>query len=758
MDNSKLTTDSNETSSKHLIKNDDKKIQSFRLNSNLKRSNSFLSHMTEKNQVFSSLMSSSSSSSSGVSSSSSSPTSKPLTHSLSVKNIAKKYEKGLLSEPRVAGSVVKIINHNRTGEGLVSSRLKSFSVSSHDQLLKRSATNVTNTPPQKIQILPNQSHKSLLEMLFAHNNREKNSSSAKGTFQNQINHADIQPTSLRLSHDTHLNNLVSKCITDRTGKLDESDQKKTKTMNSLHKMLNRFVEHKGKKDEHKFEPINGYDDLYSSIKKNERKSSLSYKSIENKLSRKASASYSSLYNSLPSRNFRSLLDLFRGSKSDKNLSLENLNNSAEKQTENLEIQLDKEGGKEELEKECFDFEDLGNEGLEEEKKTEGLGKKELNKEVIIKEDLDKENIQKEDLDNEEVINKEDFVREEFIKEEKCLKEKIIEDKQEERETEISVPILNTSKAKKSVLKDPSSGKSSLKVRWKDSIEISNILIEKVNDSEDDDECINDIYNEYDDDDDDELNSESDESIESSELEFNNSASKIIIDKKFSREIETAYNNIEEFNLKPLHKLGAEFEAEMVDRVLKLEKIAQASLEQQEDNGFSRIYADLESVSVELHATIEHVRLSSMMPNDQAVCEKEISNEIFRKSLEENLNEIAVRCREFVHSSKTMISTALVDDEQMLPNVRSAMNSLSLLVKVCFQICFEYMFKNEKLDQIRQLLIQILNLLNTFRNTLNITFLAVNKQLNDVQMDLLIKQAHSLADEISQLIQRFKQIY
>lgn len=740
MDNSKLTTDSNETSSKHLIKNDDKKIQSFRLNPNLKRSNSFLSNMAEKNRVFSSLMSSSSSSSSGVSSSSSSPTSKPLAHSISVKNIAKKYETAFQTEPRAAGSVVKIINHKGTGEGLVSSRLKSFSVSSHDQLLKRSATNVATTPPQKIQLLPNQSHKSLLEMLFTHNNKEKNTLSTKGTFQNQVNCADIQPTNIHFSRDTHLSNIVSKCITDRTGKSNESDHKKTKTMNSLHKMFNRIVEHKAKKDEHKFEPINGYDDLYVSIKKNQRKSSLSYKSIENKLSRKASASYSSLYNSLPSRNFRSLLDLFRGSKSDKNLSLDNLTDNTKKQIENESKQQDKEAKNEEqieapkgeLVKERLEYENLENEVLREEKKEESL----------------------KTLDGQELL-KEVIKKEETKEEENCLEEKIVQDvKQEESEAEISVPILNTFKVKKSVLKDPSSGKSSLKVRWKDSIEISNILIEKVDDSEDE-ECVNDIYDDYDD----ELNSESDESIDSSELEFNNSASKIVIDKKASREIETAYSNIEEFNLKPLHKLGAEFEAEMVERVLKLEKIAQASLKQDEDNGFSRIYTDLESVSVELHATIEHVRLSSMVPNEQSVCEKkEISNEIFRKSLEENLNEIAARCREFVHSSKTMISNALVDDEQMLPNVRSAMNSLSLLVKVCLQICFEHMFKNEKLDQIRQLLLQILNLLNTFRNTLNITFLAVNKQLNDVQMDLLIKQAHSLADEISQLIQRFKLIY
>lgn len=696
MDNSKITADSNQTNSKHLISSDEKKIQSFRLNPNLKRSNSFMSNMVEKSQALSSLMSSSSSSSSGVSSSSSSPTSKPLTHSLSVKNIAKKYETAFLSEPR---SVVKIINHNKAGgEGLISNRLKSLSVSSHDQLVKRSVTAPTKPLLQQIQILPNQSQKSLLDILFT-DNQTQNQSSPRGVFRTQKDQCSIQPTNIAFSHDSNLNNLVSKSVTDRMSQLkSEPEQKKSKSLNSFHKMFNRIVEHKAKKDEHKFEPINGYDDLYSSIKKNERKSSLSYKSIESKLSRKASASYSSLYNSLPSRNFRSLLDLFRGGtkNGEKNFSLDDLTNT--------------------------DVDD---------KKVEQETRKEIQEEA--KEEIIKE--EKEELKVEDI------------------KENLVEEKQVDTETEISVPILSTFKAKKSLLKDPTSGKSSLKVRWKDSIEISNILIEKVDDS-DNDECVNDIYDEFDD----ELNSDSDESIESSDLELNSSASKLIIDKKASREIETAYSNIEQFNLKPLHKMGAEFESEMADRVLKLEKIAQNTVDIEGENGFSGIYADLESVSAELHSTIEHVRLSSMVTSEQLVCDKEISREMFRRSLEDNMNEIAVTCREFVHSSKTMISSALIDDDKMLSNVRSAMNSLSLLVKVCFQICFEYMYKNEKLDQIRQLLIQILNLLNTFRNTLNITFLAASKQLNDTQMDLLIKQAHNLADEISQLIQRFKLIY
>ncbi|CAF0708303.1 unnamed protein product [Brachionus calyciflorus] len=752
------------TSLKYLVNNNNNtqqyQVQSFRLNStNLKRSNSFLSNLNTKmndSQVFTSynsLHSSSTASSSGVSSSSSSPTtSKPLTHSLSVKTIAKNYETSLKNNSLKVekdkrslsfggNSIVKIINHSKPSDSLLPpSRLKSFSISSHEHLTKAQAKTQVNTY-EKIQLIPNQQETNLLDKLFPNNNNnnsnQKDTKTPCGTIKNEIDDSSkcYESVKIAFSNDLEINNVISESITD--GTMDSkkpiieetiTDNKKTKnaTLSSLHKVFNRFVDsNKSKKDtsdDDKFEPINGYDDLYSTIKKSNKKRSISsFKSIENKLNRKASASYSSIYNSLPSRNFKSILDLFRHhppqqqqqNKVQKNYSLDNLNRKVKNDENKDEIKF-----------------------TTNENHSENIVSLFKNLNLIENEDKG------------------------------VVDEPAEEDLSEmmTSTTEISVPILTTFKQvaqKKSLLKDPNCGKSSLKVRWKDSIEISNILIEKVSDEDDEkvegEEDINDIY------DDDYEMEDSDESIESSDLELNTSASKLVIDKKASREIETAYSNIEEFNLKPLHKIGKEFENEMMERIFKLEKIAENKFNNEEnskssDQYFNEIFSDLDIVLVELHSTIEHVRLSSMITNLEQLNEDTIENDIFKRNLEDNLNEIALICREFVHYSKTMISSALIDDQAVLPNVRTAMNSLSLLVKTCFQVCFKYMYKNEKLDEIRQLLIQILNLLNTFRNTLNISFLASTKQLNDTQMDLLMKQAQCLANEISLLIKYFKLIY
>lgn len=130
----------------------------------------------------------------------------------------------------------------------------------------------------------------------------------------------------------------------------------------------------------------------------------------------------------------------------------------------------------------------------------------------------------------------------------------------------------------------------------------------------------------------------------------------------------------------------------------------------------------------------------------------------QSKFEEKIADVAVICRHFVNNSKSMISSALVNEEEVKPHIRNAMNSLCSLVVECLETNYKYLYLNKKIDETRQLLIQILNLLNTFRTTLNITYLASSKQLNESNINLLMKQATNLANEISLLIKHFKQLF
>lgn len=232
--------------------------------------------------------------------------------------------------------------------------------------------------------------------------------------------------------------------------------------------------------------------------------------------------------------------------------------------------------------------------------------------------------------------------------------------------------------------------------------------------------------------------------------------------------------VEQFNLKPLHSIGREFEKEMNARIDRLNAIKiKTFVDENTDKFFDEIHSDLDVVLLELHSTIEHVRLSSMMisnmKNNGVDAKSDNQHDVDSNKLIElnelNINatmrnnkisEIVANCRDFVNNSKTMISSALLMDESELKqHVRQAMNSICSLVVHCFESSFLYLYKNEKLDEIRQLLIQLLNLLNTFRVTLNITYLAAAKQLNEANIGMLMKQATSLANEISVLIKHFR---
>ncbi len=334
--------------------------------------------------------------------------------------------------------------------------------------------------------------------------------------------------------------------------------------------------------------------------------------------------------------------------------------------------------------------------------------------------------------------------------------------------------------KKLGLRDSSITRSALKVRWNDMIEITNVIeinadnINNNNNFKLDDENFeeqddpDDIYNEEDllngdeedgDDDlsdDDDLNDglygysddeedeyqENDEDIENNNIELK--------EKMLSSKI------IEQFHLKPLHSVGKEFEKEMTQRIEKLNQIKiKSKIDECNEKFFDEIHSDLDTVLYELHSTIEHVRLSSMISNiKQPECNDVISENMLNEN-KAKMSEIVANCREFVNNSKTMISSALINENEVKMYVREAMNSISSLVVHCFENSFMYLYKNEKLDEIRQLLIQLLNLLNTFRVTLNITYLASSKQINDTNITLLMKQATDLANEIGILIKHFK---
>lgn len=176
-----------------------------------------------------------------------------------------------------------------------------------------------------------------------------------------------------------------------------------------------------------------------------------------------------------------------------------------------------------------------------------------------------------------------------------------------------------------------------------------------------------------------------------------------------------------------------------------------------DKFYDEVHSDLDIVLYELHSTIEHVRLSSMLDKFDEI-EDLRETELNQPKFEEKIADVAVICRQFVNNSKNMISSALVNEDEVRPHVRGAMNSLCSLVVECLETNYKYLYLNKKLDETRQLLIQILNLLNTFRTTLNITYLASSKQLNESNINLLMKQATNLANEISMLIKHFKQLF
>lgn len=150
-----------------------------------------------------------------------------------------------------------------------------------------------------------------------------------------------------------------------------------------------------------------------------------------------------------------------------------------------------------------------------------------------------------------------------------------------------------------------------------------------------------------------------------------------------------------------------------------------------------------------------------------------SSPIDRPSMsnELSINEFTNKCNDFIQQSKTMIKSALEtvnnqnsqrDEEEiqvlMRLHIRNAMALVCSIILQCFESCYLLLYRNEKLDEIRQLLIQILNLLNTFRSSLNVAYLFALRKLNEKNSGLLLKQSSNLENDICFLIEYFKIIF
>jgi hypothetical protein len=144
------------------------------------------------------------------------------------------------------------------------------------------------------------------------------------------------------------------------------------------------------------------------------------------------------------------------------------------------------------------------------------------------------------------------------------------------------------------------------------------------------------------------------------------------------------------------------------RIEKLKKIKKpAEVNQENDKFYDEIHNDLDSILFELHSTIEHVRISSMITNNSGNDSNSVSynfddsNRFHIENIDEKITEVAIICREFVSNSKNMISSTLVDQSAVKPHIRNAMNSISTLVIECFQTCFSFLYRNETKNLTKQ---------------------------------------------------------
>lgn len=224
-------------------------------------------------------------------------------------------------------------------------------------------------------------------------------------------------------------------------------------------------------------------------------------------------------------------------------------------------------------------------------------------------------------------------------------------------------------------------------------------------------------------------------------------------------------------LKPLHSTGKEFKKEMNERIEKLNKIKLKTNFYANNNNekiFDEIQHDLDCVLLELHSTIEHIRISSMLVNSASVdgdSDEEdavrLSEKLkmFSANKQQIVSEFTHVCDEFVSKSKIMVNSALAHDDEVIKlHLKNSMILVCSLVVHCFDTIYAYLYKNEKLDEIRQLLIQILNLLNTFRSSLNVTYLFSTKKLDDKNANLLFKQSNNIENDICFLIEYFRILF
>jgi hypothetical protein len=204
----------------------------------------------------------------------------------------------------------------------------------------------------------------------------------------------------------------------------------------------------------------------------------------------------------------------------------------------------------------------------------------------------------------------------------------------------------------------------------------------------------------------------------------------------------------------------DFDSQILNRINKINKLIENLKDHFNINNteelYEEIHKDIDSILFELNLTIENIRISSAVIPENSRIKVNIQNENTAKyEIEETKKEMADICRNFVNSSKNMISSSLTNIDDLKIYVIKGMEYLCLLVKGCLEITYLYSFKCFKLDETRTILTQLLKLTNTFRSTSFISFLTAKKQIKDENMSLLMKQATNLANEISLLIKNFK---
>lgn len=217
--------------------------------------------------------------------------------------------------------------------------------------------------------------------------------------------------------------------------------------------------------------------------------------------------------------------------------------------------------------------------------------------------------------------------------------------------------------------------------------------------------------------------------------------------------------------KTIALIESELDSQISERLDKIEKFILKSASYVDENGFElydKIHKDIDLILLELNLTIEYLRVNGTYientnsnENDEKICNDELSKS--KKDVDLKKKEIADVCRQFVNDSKNMISSSFTNYENLNSHIIQGLNSLYLLIRNCLLIAKINAKHYGKFYGTKTVLSQLLSLINSYRGTINIASLVAQKQLKEISMNLLVKQASSLADEISMLIKCLKSL-